>query len=219
MRSNADLQKKLHGFHGIGRGILLLLHNRTLTTTEFLLYFASLIIATWDKDKKNSYGVIEITQEEIETIMHVSAGYVSKHKEKLIKSGFWRVTSSEKIEVIGFELIETSLLSKITKDNKIVDYQKYIAHKQTEFAAEQKVFAPEQTTLSKAIVLYQPQTFAVEQTKPPISDLVSYKNSSSIMKSEEEYKTIKEENIFSFLTIEDMKCIDLNVHETPNVHS
>jgi len=219
MRSNADLQKKLHGFHGIGRGILLLLQNGTLTNTEFLLYFASLIIATWDKDKKNSYGVIEITQEEIESIMHVSAGYVSKHKEKLIKSGFWRVTLSEKIEVVGFELIETSLLSKITKDNKIVDYQKYIAHKQTEFAAEQKVFAPEQTTSSKAIVLFQPQTFACEQTKPPISDLVSYKNSSSIVKSEEEYKTIKQENNFSFLTIEDMKLIDLNVHETPNVPS
>ena len=36
---------------------------------------------------------------------------------------------------------------------------------------------------------------------------------------EQEYKAIKEKNIFTFLTIEDMKWIDLNVHEAPNVRS
>ena len=172
MKEPHEIMKKLSGYVGVGRGILLLRHSRILSDEAYFLYTNCLYLTNWDKKKISSYGVIEITQEEIETIMHVSAGYVSKHKEKLIKSGFWRITLNEKIEVVGFELIETSLLSKITKDNKIVDYQKYIAHKQTEFAAEQKVFAQEQTTLSKAIVLFQPQTFAVEQTKSSISCLL-----------------------------------------------
>ena len=39
------------------------------------------------------------------------------------------------------------------------------------------------------------------------------------VRSDEEYKTIKKENNFPFLTIEDMKWIDLNIHEAPNVRS
>ena len=219
MKEPHEIMKKLSGYVGVGRGILLLRHSRILTDEAYFLYTNCLYLTSWDKKKISSYGVIDSTQEEIEWLIKLPAGCVSKHKKILIEKGFWRINANKKIEVVGFELIETSVLAKITKDNKIVDYQKYIAHKQTEFAAEQKVFAPEQTTLSKAIVLFQPQTFAVEQTKPPISDLVSYKYCSSIKKSEEEYKTIKQENNFSFLTVEDMKLIDFNVHETPNVPS
>ena len=84
MREPSDIIKKLHGYHGIGRGVLLLLHKQILTKEEFILYEASFSFASWDKEKKVSYGVIDLTQEEIEWLLNVSAGYVSKLKEGLI---------------------------------------------------------------------------------------------------------------------------------------
>jgi len=149
MREPNDIIKKLNGYHGIGRGVLLLLHNQILTKEEFILYEAILSFASWDKEKKVSYGVIDLTQEEIEWLLNVSSGYVSKLKEGLIEKGFWRINKNKKIEVVGFELIETSVLSRITKNSKVVDYYDYIAHKQNEFASEQKLIAHKQTNISK----------------------------------------------------------------------
>lgn len=215
MKEPNEIINKLHGYHGIGRGIFLLLHNQILTKEEFILYVASFSFANWDKEKKSSYGTIDITQEEIEWLLNVSAGYVSKHKKKLIEKGFWRIKSNKKIEIVGFELVETSLLAKITKDNKIVDFQKYIAQKQKEFATEQKEFASKQISFPKGTTPNQPQKFAPEQTPSPISDLVSYKNRVISLRSDEEYQKIIEEYNYSLLSIDDMKWIDINVHEGP----
>jgi len=219
MREPSDIIKKLHGYHGIGRGVLLLLHKQILTKEEFILYEASFSFASWDKEKKVSYGVIDLTQEEIEWLLNVSAGYVSKLKEGLIEKGFWRINKNKKIEVVGFELIETSVLSRITKNSKVVDYYDYIAHKQNEFASEQKLIAHKQTNISKENTDNQPQKFAHKQTVSSISDISSYKDRCNSLKSEEEYKKIKEEMGFSSLTIEDMKWIDTNVHENSTVSS
>jgi len=219
MREPNDIIKKLNGYHGIGRGVLLLLHNQILTKEEFILYEAILSFASWDKEKKVSYGVIDLTQEEIEWLLNVSSGYVSKLKEGLIEKGFWRINKNKKIEVVGFELIETSVLSRITKNNMVVDYYDYIAHKQNEFASEQKLIAHKQTNISKENTDNQPQKFAHKQTVSSISDISSYKDRCNSLKSEEEYKKIKEEMGFSSLTIEDMKWIDTNVHENSTVSS
>lgn len=219
MREPSDIIKKLHGYHGIGRGVLLLLHNQILTKEEFILYEASLFFASWDKEKKVSYGVIDLTQEEIEWLLNVSSGYVSKLKEGLIEKGFWRINKNKKIEVVGFELIETSVLSRITKNNMVVDYYDYIAHKQNEFASEQKLIARKQTNISKENAPNQPQKFAHKQTVSSISDISSYKDRCNSLRSDEEYEKIKEEMGFTSLTIEDMKWIDLNVHENPSVTS
>jgi hypothetical protein len=51
------------------------------------------------------------------------------------------------------------------------------------------------------------------------SDLVSYKDKVIILRNDEEYKKIKEEISFRELSIDDMKWIDLNVYEDPNVSS
>ena len=219
MREPNDIIKKLNGYHGIGRGVLLLLHNQILTKEEFILYEAILSFASWDKEKKVSYGVIDLTQEEIEWLLNVSSGYVSKLKEGLIEKGFWRINKNKKIEVVGFELIETSVLSRITKNSKVVDYYDYIAHKQNEFASEQKLIAHKQTNISKENAPNQLQKFAHKQTVSSISDISSYKDRCNSLKSEEEYKKIKEEMGFSSLTIEDMKWIDTNVHENSTVSS
>jgi len=219
MREPSDIIKKLHGYHGIGRGVILLLHKQILTKEEFILYEASFSFASWDKEKKVSYGVIDLTQEEIEWLLNVSAGYVSKLKEGLIEKGFWRINKNKKIEVVGFELIETSVLSRITKNNMVVDYYDYIAHKQNEFASEQKLIAHKQTNISKENAPNQLQKFAHKQTVSSISDISSYKDRCNSLKSEEEYKKIKEEMGFSSLTIEDMKWIDTNVHENSTVSS
>lgn len=219
MREPSEIIKKLNGYHGIGRGILLLLHKQILTKEEFILYEASLSFASWDKEKKASYGLTDLTQEEIEWLLDVSAGYVSKLKEGLIEKGFWRININKKIEVVGFELIETSLLSRITKNNKVVDYHNYIAHKQNEFASEQKLIAHKQTNISKENAPNQPQKFAHKQTVSSISDIGSYKDRCNSLRSDEEYEKIKEEMGFNSLTIEDMKWIDINVHENSNVNS
>jgi len=219
MREPNDIIKKLNGYHGIGRGVLLLLHNQILTKEEFILYEAILSFASWDKEKKVSYGVIDLTQEEIEWLLNVSSGYVSKLKEGLIEKGFWRINKNKKIEVVGFELIETSVLSRITKNNMVVDYYDYIAHKQNEFASEQKLIAHKQTNISKENAPNQLQKFAHKQTVSSISDISSYKDRCNSLRSDEEYEKIKKEMGFNSLTIEDMKWIDTNVHENSSVTS
>jgi hypothetical protein len=101
---------------------------------------------------------------------------------------------------VGFELIEISLLTEMTKKNLIIDLQKYFADQQIGVENSQQKFANLQRTVSK-------------------SDLVSYKDKVIILRNDEEYKKIKEEISFKELSIDDMKWIDLNVYEDPNVSS
>jgi len=219
MRSEKELQKKLVGWHGAYRGKFLLIKNRILTKEEYILYDASIAFADWDKNHTNTYGSLDLKQDEFEVLLGVSDGFVSRYGKNLFTKGFWRKRKDNLIQVIGFELIEINLLNKITKKDLIVDMQKYIADLQTNVADPQQENANFQQNFSKEENINQPQKVADLQQVVSKSNLVSYKDKVIILRSDEEYKKIIEEFSFSQLSVEDMKWIDINVCEDPNVPS
>ncbi len=219
MRSNTELQKKLRGFHAIPRDIISLLQKKILTKEEYFLYTSSLSYADWDEEKPSTYGSSDLTQTEIERLFGFSKGYVSKFSKGLFQKRFWQKQVDKRIKIIGFELTKQTILVKILQTETIIDVCKFIADKQIQIADQQQAFAKQQQNSSKENEVSQPQIVAKQQLSPAITVVVSCKNSSSNLKSDEEYIAINETGIFSTFEIENMKWIDLNVHETPNVRS
>jgi len=219
MRNDENLRKKYSGWYGTYRGKFLLLKNKVLTKEEFILYEASIAFADWDKNHFNKYGTLDLKQHDIEYLIGVSDGFVSRYGKNLIKKKFWNKRDDGLIQVVGFELIEISLLTEMTKKNLIIDLQKYFADQQIGVENSQQKFANLQKSLSKEKGINQPQKFANLQRIVSKSDLVSYKDKVIILRNDEEYKKIKEEISFRELSIDDMKWIDLNVYEDPNVSS
>lgn len=219
MREPNELLKKIYGYISLPKGILLLLRNKTLSKEEFILYLSSLIFAVWDKNKEKSYGSLDLSKKEIELILNFSKGFVSKFDKGLFKKGFWRLKENKRIEIAGYNLTDTVFLKQIASKEKLIDPHKQIAFEQTEIANQQKEVARKQQNLSIAKEPDQDQKVADQQLSSSISDISSYKDRYNSLKSEEEYKKIKEENPNSLLSIDDMKYIDLNVYEDPNVPS
>ena len=196
-----------------------MLKNKVLTKEEFILYEASVAFADWDKDHTNTYGFLDLKQDEFEILIGVGDGFVSRYGTKLLDKGFWKKRQDGLIQVMGFELIEINLLNKITRKDLIVDIQKYVAVLQNDVADPQQENANLQQNFTKGKDINQPQEVADLQQTVSKSNLVSYKDKCIILRSDEEYNKIKEEFAFSQLSVDDMKWIDINVHEDPNVPS
>ena len=108
-----------------------MLKTKVLTFQEYVLYDASVALADWDKRHGDRYGTIKLSQEEIETVLGCSKGFVSRYGKELYKKGFWLKDNYGRTHVVGFELIETGLLKTITRKSKVVNLQDYIANKQS----------------------------------------------------------------------------------------
>jgi hypothetical protein len=203
MRNNEDVNKKLRGYYPTYRGKLLLLHTKKLTFQEYVLYDASVALADWDKKHGDRYGTIKLSQEEIETVLGCSKGFVSRYGKELYKKGFWEKDNYGRTHVVGFELIETGLLKTITKRDKVVSLQNYIANKQTYDALLQQEIAEKQLISSKEESTFQGKSVADLQPIYPISDLVSSKG---------EY-SLRDKSLDSGLSEEDKLWISENVKE------
>ncbi len=175
MRNNEDVNKKLGGYYPTYRGKLLLLKSKALTFQEYVLYDASIALADWDKKHGDRYGTLKLSQEEIEVVLGCSKGFVSRHGKELYKKGFWEKDEYGRTRVVGFELIETGLLKTITKKDKVVNLQNYIANKQIYDALLQQDIAEKQLISSKEESTFQGKSVADIQPPRPISDLVSSK--------------------------------------------
>lgn len=203
MRNNEDVNKKLGGYYPTYRGKLLLLKTKVLTFQEYVLYDASVALADWDKRHGDRYGTIKLSQEEIETVLGCSKGFVSRYGKELYKKGFWLKDNYGRTHVVGFELIETGLLKTITRKSKVVNLQDYIANKQSYDALLQQDIAEKQLKSSKEESTFQGKSVADLQPSRPISDLVSSKG---------EY-SLRDKNLDSGLSEEDKLWISENVKE------
>lgn len=192
METSTETIKRLYGYYALPRGRFLLLRDEILTKEEFLLYDASLAIADWDKkNHPATYGLLLLNQREIESLLGLSVGYVSRYGKKLIEKGFW-LPEKKGIRVIGFEMIEQKLLSKITKEVGIVDIQKQLAILQKPIAEVQKEVAELQELQPKDKGEFQGQEIADLQTPVTKSDVISYKDESKFsIRNNEEYQSIK----------------------------
>lgn len=203
MRNNEDVNKKLGGYYPTYRGKLLLLKTKALTFQEYVLYDASVALADWDKKHGDSYGTLKLSQEEIEIVLGCSKGFVSRYGKELYKKGFWEKDEYGRTHVVGFELIETGLLKTITKNDKVVNLQNYIANKQSYDALLQQDIAEKQLRSSKEVRTFQGKSVADLQPIHPISDLVSSKG---------EY-SLRDKSLDSGLSEEDKLWISENVKE------
>lgn len=207
MRNNEDVNKKLRGYYPIYRGRFLLLKDGVLSQQGFLLYEVSVAIADWDKKHEGYYGVIRLTQEEIEYILGRTKGFVSRYGKELYKKGFWVKDSYGRTRVVGFELIETGLLKTITKRDKVVNLQNYIANKQNYEALLQQDIAEKQLISSKEKSTFQGKSVADLQPPRPISDLISSKG---------EY-SLRDKSLDSGLSEEDIRYIEESLVESTQV--
>ena len=180
-----------------------MLKTKVLTFQEYVLYDASVALADWDKRHGDRYGTIKLSQEEIETVLGCSKGFVSRYGKELYKKGFWLKDNYGRTHVVGFELIETGLLKTITRKSKVVNLQDYIANKQSYDALLQQDIAEKQLKSSKEESTFQGKSVADLQPSRPISDLVSSKG---------EY-SLRDKNLDSGLSEEDKLWISENVKE------
>ena len=177
MRSQEDLIRKLAGWYPTYRGKLLLLKSNTLTKEEYILHEVGIAIADWDKkNRPKTYGTFILAQVEIESLMGWKAGFVSRYSKKLYKLGFWKKRDNGRTQVNGFELIEIKTLESLTRKNKIVDLQKYLAALQSEIADRQDDVVEMQGYFPKEKEVDRGQHLANMQGVSPISDIVSSKN-------------------------------------------
>lgn len=203
MRNNEDVNKKLRGYYPTFRGKYLLLKESILSQQAFLLYDLSVAIADWDKKHEGYYGVIRLTQEALESVLGRTKGFVSRYGKELYKKGFWHKDNHGRTHVVGFELIDTGLLKTITKRDKVVNLQNYIANKQSYDALLQQDIAEKQLISSKEESTFQGKSVADLQPSRPISDLFSSKG---------EY-SLRDKSLDSGLSEEDKLWISENIKE------
>ncbi len=201
MRINNDLDNKYNGWYPTFRGKYMLLKNKVLSKEAFILYEASIAFADWDKDHK-TYGLLLLSQSEIETQLGCSKGFVSRNGRILINKGFW-MKQANVIQVLGFELIEIKLLKEIVKKDKVVNLQKYLGD-------TQQLVANKGINIAKGKEDVPPQDVANLQNDKP-KYLVSSKGKYLTHRTDEDYQRIWKEGNYQSLTPDDMKWIDNNI--------
>ncbi|OGH39052.1 MAG: hypothetical protein A2905_00435 [Candidatus Levybacteria bacterium RIFCSPLOWO2_01_FULL_36_10] len=205
MRNKSQLlDNKYHGWYPTYRGKFLLLKNKVISKEAFILYEASVAFSDWDKEHK-TYGLLSLSQSEIESQLGFSKGYVSRYGGTLIEKGLWEKLP-DNIRVVGFELIEIKLLKEIVKKNKVVDLQKYLVETQQLVANKGELDAKERACLS-------PQSVADLQQPLSKSDIGSFKDKYYIPRTDEEYERMWKEGNYQSLTPDDMKWLDNNISE------
>lgn len=211
-----SLSSKLIGWYGTYRGRFLLLQSKVLSKEEFILYEASIAFSDWDKDHKN-YGTLNLNQKEIEALLGFSAGFVCKYGKGLVEKGLWQELPNGLVRPLGIELIWVDVLKEQVKKYKIVNLQTYLAEQQTSIVASQQQVADKQTNAPKDKGLIYPEAIADLQSVPSKSDLISFKDDSFTLRSNEEYQRIWDEmGKPADFTPDDMRWIDQNIHEGPD---
>jgi hypothetical protein len=191
---NNPLLKRLRGYQKAPRDRFVLLTQRVLNHTEFLVYEFCIAITDWDLNHE-TYGSFEATNLQIALILGwKDDSTVSRIRKSLINKGVFH-KKGERIFVDGFE--NWQLRSRTS-----ANIQPNTANKQ-----EASVSSQEQSANLQEI---QPVT--------PTYSLVSFKGNVGFLRSDEEYQRMFNESPNS-LSIEDMKWIDQNVYETEQAAS
>lgn len=196
MKTN-PLLKKLRGYQRAPRDRFLLLFYKVFAQEELALYELGIAITDWDSTHIDTYGTFKATNKQIANILGwKNDSSVSRYKKSLIKKGYFKLDSDGRIQIKGFNLWELR--------------QKKSAENQEKFAELQTDSAKIQESSEK---LHKNQSYLDSYS------LVSSKGGNKFLRSDREYEEIKKELGLKVLTTDDMKWIDLNVKENPDVPS
>lgn len=193
MKKNTQI-KKLRGYQKAPRDRFLLLRDKKLTQEEFLVYEVGIDLTDWDGRHTETYGTFQATNREIAEILGwKSDSTVSRYRASLIKKGYFRLTPSSRLKALDFD--KRQLRKPANMQITRAEMQEEVAKMQTTSANIEE-----------------------NRSENSVYSLVSSKGSVSL-RTDEEYQAIKEEMGYKELTVEDMKWIDQNVKENPNVPS
>lgn len=204
------IMNRLNGYDRHFKGRFLLLHRRLLSDSEFVLWdlgFSAL--ADWD-DKNHDpreYGSFNFTQTDIGYLLGWSKTKVSNKVEKLLSLGLWTKRDG-RFFVNGFGIRDE--FAQIAKERKVIDLQEHISNSKLSVSKKQTQITSMKQQPSKGNGVVPSKT--VSKMKQPSSrvPLVSYKNEFYVVRGDEEYQKMWEENPDG-LSIEDMKWIDANL--------
>lgn len=207
---------RLNGYGSHFRGRFLLLHRKLLSDSEFILWDLSFsALADWDKKNHNpeNYGSFDFQQTEIGYLLGWHKTKVSHKAQRLFALGLW--TKKEgRVFVKGFDVRDN--FAEITRSKKIVDLQEQVAILQSEVAKTQRSVVIPQRHISKENEDISSYGVAILQQPHAKVPLVSFKNEFNVLRSDDEYQKIWEENP-NGLSIEDMKWIDQNIRENAQI--
>lgn len=209
---HTKIMNRLHGYDTHFRGRFLLLRNKLLTDSEFILWDLSFsALAEWDKKNHDpkDYGSFDFQQTEIGYLLGWHKSKVSHKAKKLFALGLWTERDG-RVFVKGFDIRDN--FAGISRSRKIIDLQEQIAILQPAVAEPQPPVADLQWQTPKGNGAVSPQSVAILQPPRPKAPLVSFKNEFNVVRSNEEYLKMWEENPDG-LSIEDMKWIDQNIKE------
>lgn len=190
----------------------MLLRRKLLSDSEFILWdlgFSAL--AEWDKKNHDpkDYGSFGFQLTEIGYLLGWHKSKVSHKAKKLFALGLWTKRNG-RVFVNGFDIRDN--FAQISRSKKIIDLQEQVAISQPEVAKPQpSVVIPQQQT-SKGNGVVSPQSVAILQQPQIKAHLVSFKSEFNVVRSDEEYLKMWEENPDG-LSIEDMRWIDQNIKE------
>jgi len=207
---------RLNGYDPHFRGRFLLLRRKLLSDSEFILWdlgFSAL--AEWDRKNHDpkDYGSFNYQKTEIGYLLGWHKSKVSRKAEKLFSLGLW-VKKDNRVFINGFDIRDN--FAQISKDKKVIDLQEYFAILQPAVAEPQPSVADLQQQTSKGNGTVSPQSVAILQPSRPKAPLVSFKSEFKVIRTDEEYLKMWEENP-NGLSVEDMRWIDTNIHENQNL--
>jgi len=207
---------RLNGYDTHFRGRFLLLRSKLLTDSEFILWDLSFsALAEWDKKNHDpeNYGSFDFQQTEIGYLLGWHKSKVCNKAKRLFALGLWKRKNC-RVFVNGFEIRDN--FAQISRDRKIIDLQERVAIPQPEVAKTQPQDAIPQRHISKENGVVSPYGVAILQQPCTKAPLVSFKSEFNVLRSDEEYQKMWEENP-NGLSIEDMRWIDQNIKENARI--
>lgn len=199
---------RLKGYDRHFKGRFLFLQRKLLSDKEYVLWDLSFsCLADWDKSHGDTYGSFQYALREIGWLIGWSASKVSRNTNKLYSLGLWTKRNG-RVFVNGFDIRDN--LAQISRDKKIIDLQEYVSILQPTVAKPQPPVADLRQKTPKGNGVASPQSVAILQQPRLKASLVSFKSEFNVLRSNEEYFRMWEENPDG-LSIEDMKWIDRNV--------
>ena len=175
MKKTSKLDKKLKGFHRHFRGRFLLLKDKTLTDSEYVLWDLCVsVLSGWDFNKyPEDYGVFDFSLTDIKYFVGWSESKISRNINSLIKKGFLTKDHEVGFRISGYAIFK--YLYPLTKQFGVVDLKKFLSFSENTISLLESLDAKEQEILFKEIDNFQDESVSNLQTADKNS-LGSYKD-------------------------------------------
>lgn len=184
------------------RDKFLYLKEKVLTDELFILYEYCIHLADFDENHKGKFGTFQKTSnKELGQDLGWSEDKVGRNINALLKKELLKVMGGKQIEVVDyFRFLPKNAFSRVKNGEETAYLQENITKMRFQNAELRQENANLQNKVSDLTTNYA-----------SISDIVSSKVNSSLLRTEAEYQEMLDSGQFPTMTIDDMKWIDKNI--------